>query len=77
LGPKRLTQYEFEARFTRYRDTVFGRQVTGSKNQGELRAALQDVVLRRRKTEVLQELPPLQLQDMRLTDVAHAVVADD
>jgi SWI/SNF-related matrix-associated actin-dependent regulator 1 of chromatin subfamily A len=66
LGPKRLTQYEFEDRFTRYRDTVFGRQVTGSKNQGELRTALQDVVLRRRKSEVLTELPPLQLQDIPL-----------
>jgi SWI/SNF-related matrix-associated actin-dependent regulator of chromatin subfamily A-like protein 1 len=66
LGPKRLTQYEFEDRFTRYRDTVFGRQVTGSKNQGELRAALADVVLRRRKSEVLTELPPLQLQDIPL-----------
>ena len=61
-----LNQYEFEDRFTRYRDTVFGRQVTGSKNQGILRDALAPVVLRRRKAEVLTELPPLQLQDIPL-----------
>ena len=61
-----LNQYEFEDRFTRYRDTVFGRQVTGSKNQGVLRDALAPVVLRRRKAEVLTELPPLQLQDIPL-----------
>jgi SNF2 family DNA or RNA helicase len=61
-----LTQIEFEDRFTRYRDTVFGRQVTGSKNQGILREALAPVVLRRRKAEVLTELPPLQLQDIPL-----------
>ena len=57
---------EFEDRFTRYRDTVYGRQVTGSKNQAELRTALHDVVLRRRKDEVLPELPPLILQDIPL-----------
>ena len=61
-----LTQTEFEDRFTRYRDTVFGRQVTGSKNVGVLRDALAPVVLRRRKAQVLTELPPLQLQDIAL-----------
>lgn len=61
-----LTQAEFEDRFCRYRDTVYGRQVTGSKNQGILRDALSPVVLRRRKAEVLAELPPLQLQDIPL-----------
>src|SRR6478752_6314842 len=67
LGPGRtLTQIEFEEKFTVYRDTVFGRQVTGSRNQGVLRQALQNVVLRRRKSEVLPELPPLILQDVPL-----------
>jgi SNF2 family DNA or RNA helicase len=61
-----LTQTEFEDRFTRYRETPFGRQITGSKNQSILRHALQGVVLRRRKDEVLQELPPLVLQDIPL-----------
>jgi SNF2 family DNA or RNA helicase len=63
-----MTQPEFEERYTRYRDTVFGRQVTGSKNQAELRNALSHVVLRRRKDQVLPELPPLILQDIPLSE---------
>jgi SWI/SNF-related matrix-associated actin-dependent regulator 1 of chromatin subfamily A len=62
-----LSQTEFEERFCRYRDTVFGRQVTGSKNQQTLRAALKSVILRRRKADVLTELPPLILQDIPLS----------
>jgi SWI/SNF-related matrix-associated actin-dependent regulator of chromatin subfamily A-like protein 1 len=61
-----LSQIEFEDRFTRYRDTPFGRQMTGSKNQTILRHALRDKILRRRKDEVLAELPPLVLQDIPL-----------
>jgi hypothetical protein len=34
---QRMTQADFEDRFTRYRDTVYGRQVSGSKNQDHLR----------------------------------------
>ena len=61
-----LSQVEFADRFTRYRDTPFGRQVTGSKNQTVLRHALRDKILRRRKDEVLSELPPIVLQDIPL-----------
>ena len=66
-----MSQAEFEDRFTRYRDTVYGRQIVGSRNQAELRAKLADVVLRRRKQQVLPELPPLILQDIPLDRVAH------
>jgi SNF2 family DNA or RNA helicase len=66
-----LSQIEFEDRFTRYRDTPFGRQVTGSKNQMVLRHALRDKILRRKKQEVLPELPPLVLQDIPLEAPAH------
>lgn len=61
-----MNQPEFEDQFTRYRDTVFGRQVSGSKNQAQLRVALQDVILRRRKDQVLPELPTLIVQDVPL-----------
>lgn len=64
--PKARTQAEFEEAYTRYRDTVFGRQIVGSQNQGVLRDALKEVVLRRRKAQVLAELPPLQIQDIPL-----------
>jgi SNF2 family DNA or RNA helicase len=63
---QRMTQADFEERYTRYRDTVYGRQVSGSKNQDHLRATLAAVVLRRRKDDVLPELPPLQVQDIAL-----------
>ena len=65
-----LSQDQFEERFTRYKDTVYGRQVVGSKNQETLRQALGPMILRRRKDEVLDELPPLQLQDIPLAPVA-------
>lgn len=68
---RRLSQDQFEERFTRYRDTVYGRQVIGSKNQEALRQALGPVILRRRKDDVLDELPPLQLQDIPLAPVPH------
>src|SRR5262252_1870067 len=58
----------FERTYTKYRDTVFGRQITGSQNQAQLRDKLHDVVLRRRKKDVLTELPPLILQDVPLND---------
>jgi SNF2 family DNA or RNA helicase len=61
-----MNQVEFEERFTKYSDTVYGRQVSGSKNQARLRSALAEVVLRRRKQDVLPELPPLVLQDIPL-----------
>ena len=61
-----MSPSEFEERFTRYKDTVYGRQVSGSKNQQELRERLQDVILRRRKDDVLPELPMLVTQDVPL-----------
>jgi SNF2 family DNA or RNA helicase len=66
LGKKPLALAQFEERFTRYRTGVYGRQITGSQNQGELRKALGPVILRRRKLEVLTELPPLIIQDIPL-----------
>lgn len=60
------TQAEFEERYTRYKETPWGRQVMGSKNQEELRYRMGHVVLRRRKQDVLKELPPLVAQDVAL-----------
>ena len=66
--PGRGTQYEFEDKYTRYTDTQWGRQINGSRNTDELRGLLQPYVLRRRKAEVLTELPPLISQDAPLDD---------
>jgi SWI/SNF-related matrix-associated actin-dependent regulator 1 of chromatin subfamily A len=73
-----LTREEWQERFTVYEDTVrFGRQVRGSKNQETLRAKLGPVVLRRRRRDVLPELPPVQIQDVALAlDPSSAQILD-
>ena len=53
-------RYEFENHFCNVRDTIYGRAIEGSKNQAELRAAMAPHFLRRRKKDVLPELPPLE-----------------
>lgn len=65
-GARPLNQPEFEERFTRYTDTLYGRQINGSRNQGQLRQALAPVILRRRRVDVLPELPKLVCQDVPL-----------
>jgi SWI/SNF-related matrix-associated actin-dependent regulator of chromatin subfamily A-like protein 1 len=54
-----MEEHEFVERFCRYRDTTWGRAITGSKNQSDLRQRLGPWVMRRRKQDVLQELPSL------------------
>jgi SWI/SNF-related matrix-associated actin-dependent regulator 1 of chromatin subfamily A len=69
-------EHEFQDKFCRVRDTVYGRVIEGSKNQRELKAALSSVLLRRRKSEVLTELPGLEWFTAPLTldpGVVHAI----
>jgi SNF2 family DNA or RNA helicase len=54
-----MEHHEFIEKFCRYKDTPYGRVITGSRNQSELRQMLGKHVLRRRKEDVLKELPPL------------------
>jgi SNF2 family DNA or RNA helicase len=54
-----MEQHEFIERFCHYRDTQYGRVITGSQNQRELRQRLGPWIMRRRKKDVLAELPPL------------------
>lgn len=59
-SPRRpMEEHEFIERFCHYRDTQYGRIITGSQNQDELRQRLGPWIMRRRKQDVLQELPPL------------------
>lgn len=66
------TEAEFQERFTKFRNTPWGRQIVGSHNQHILREKLGPVVLRRRKHEVLPELEPLITQDVAL-DVSGSI----
>jgi SNF2 family DNA or RNA helicase len=55
----RLEYFEFVEKFCRFRDTQWGRVIIGSNRTRELRELMAPHVLRRRKQEVLPELPPL------------------
>lgn len=59
LTGRPMNEPEFVERFCTYRDTTFGRQITGSKNLTDLRQRMQGFMLRKRKSEVLTDLPPL------------------
>jgi SWI/SNF-related matrix-associated actin-dependent regulator 1 of chromatin subfamily A len=61
-----LELHEWQERYTEFEDTLYGRQVRGSKGQAELRDRLAPVLLRRRRRDVLPELPPLQIEDTPL-----------
>jgi len=54
-----MNEYEFQNRFCKVKDTHFGRQIVGSANIPELRQRLAPAILRRVKTQVLPDLPPL------------------
>lgn len=72
LAPDASEHYQFIERYCTYRDMTWGRSITGSKNSAELRRRLALHILRRRKTEVLPELPPL---DFVVTPVPSEILA--
>jgi SWI/SNF-related matrix-associated actin-dependent regulator of chromatin subfamily A-like protein 1 len=63
---KPLGQTDFEERYTKYTDGAWGRAIHGSQGQDILREAFAPVLLRRRRRDVLGELPPLQVEDVPL-----------
>lgn len=61
-----MSEDEFIEHVCKFTTGQFGRQVTGSKNVPWLRTRLEPFVIRRRKLEVLTELPALVEQDVPL-----------
>lgn len=59
LGAYPRGYWDFVNRYTKGYDSRFGYKVTGGKNLSELRASMRDVLLRRRKDQVLKDLPPI------------------
>ena len=57
---------QFIARFCVVRETKYGQQIVGSKNIPELRALWSASMLRRRKADVLPDLPPLMFCDIEV-----------
>lgn len=61
-----MPEAAFQEYVTVWKDTKFGRQITGSQNVAWLRERIAPYVLRRTKTQVLPELPPMVEQDIAL-----------
>lgn len=72
-----MDYWQFVNRYCRTRNNGFGVQIVGSKNQDELRQRLSSFVLRRRKEDVLPDLPPIRFETVALDggDLAKAIRA--
>ncbi len=67
LNPKSGAPYsywQFVSKFCKTKDSGFGLQIVGAKNHADLKARLEPFMLRRLKSEVLAELPPLQFEPL-------------
>ena len=56
----------FMHRFCTWRESIHGTRITGGRNLAELRARLTPHLLRRRKAEVLTDLPPIRFETIAL-----------
>lgn len=54
-----LNYWAFVGKFCRTQDNGFGVQIVGNKNSDELKGRIAPFVLRRRKVDVLKDLPPI------------------
>lgn len=57
--PDVTTYYAFLTRYAKFKSGQYGITVLGSRNAGEFRRRFSGVILRQRKSEVMQDLPPL------------------
>lgn len=69
LGSDAYHEIQFQEQFCEVRDTVYGRQITGSKNLKELAGRLKGWMLRRKKSDVMADLPPLRFAPEPLSGV--------
>lgn len=63
---KPLAYWPFVQRYCKTRDNGFGIEITGGKNLAELRERLAPFVLRRKKADVLKDLPPIRFAELPL-----------
>lgn len=64
--PKPYAYWHFVERFCVTRDTGFGIAIVKGKNLPELKARIAPFVLRRKKDEVLKDLPPIRFDELAL-----------
>ncbi len=62
-----INKWAFINKYCTTRDNGFGKVITGGKNLDELRERLQPFVLRRKKADVLKDLPPIRFENLYLT----------
>lgn len=58
--------YQFIAGYCRTKSNGFGEQIVGAKNEAKLHRKLQGFMLRRRKADVLKDLPPLRFGELEV-----------
>ncbi|WP_137390856.1 DEAD/DEAH box helicase [Rhodoligotrophos defluvii] len=75
-NPKRpgkpMAYWDFVQRYCKTRDNGFGVQIIGSKNLADLGERMKPFYLRRRKDEVLKDLPPIRFDQIYLEGKAPA-----
>ena len=76
FGAWSKTYWDFVNKFCVGYDTGFGHKITGAKNVPELKAIMAPYLLRRKKEDVMQDLPPIRYQDVIL-DPAFGTHPDD
>ncbi|WP_197286585.1 MULTISPECIES: DEAD/DEAH box helicase [unclassified Chelatococcus] len=74
---KPLAYWPFVGRYCKTFDNGFGIKITGGKNLKELRERIAPYVLRRRKEEVLTDLPPIRFDTLPLEGIRLPVVLND
>lgn len=60
------TYHQFMHAYCQVRNTGVGMQISGSRNEAKLNAKLNGFMLRRRKADVLKDLPPLRFSELWL-----------
>lgn len=66
LDKRQLSYWGFVQKYCRTRDNGFGLQIVGSKNSKELSERLSPYMLRRKKEDVLPDLPPVRFETLLL-----------
>lgn len=56
--------HQFTMRYCRTANTPFGLKILGAQNTDELKSILKPITLRRRKADVLKDLPPIRFGEM-------------
>lgn len=69
--------FQFIAAYCRTEDLGYGPKIVGAKQEAKLRGKLQGFMLRRRKSEVLKDLPPLRFGEIAVEGDLSALPADE